>query len=244
MKLSYRLQAIADFIQNNTIVGDIGTDHGYIPVYLIKNKISKKVIAADISKNSLDKTIEYVKKTGYEKYIDIRLGDGLDIIKSFEIDTVVIAGMGGLLIRDILDKNKEKRDSITNFILQPNIATKELREYLYRNNFEIIDEKLVKEDNKFYEIIYAKKGKAHITKDIYYEIGEKLIINKDPLLKEFINNKININEKILVELEDKKTHKSEERYKELIEKIQELKAVLKEIEGSWNNQFIKPMGKS
>ncbi|NMB26595.1 MAG: SAM-dependent methyltransferase [Tissierellia bacterium] len=232
MKLSNRLQAIANFVPKNTIVGDIGTDHGYIPVYLIENKISKKVIATDISENSLDKIIQYVKLTKYEKDIDIRLGDGLETIKPFEIDTVIIAGMGGLLIRDILDKDKEKRDSITYFILQPNIATKELREYLYENNFEIIDEKIIKEDKKFYEIIYARKGKSYIAEDIYYEIGEKLILNKDPLLKEFINNKIERAEKILEELEDKETQKSMDRYKEVTEKITKLKEVLQEIEGN------------
>lgn len=232
MKLSDRLQAIANFVPRNSIVGDIGTDHGYIPVYLVENKISKKVIAADISSNSLDKIIQYVKLTNCKKDIDIRLGDGLEVVKPFEIDTVVIAGMGGFLIKDILDKDKVKRDSITHFILQPNIASKELREYLFENNFEIIDEKLIKEDNKFYEIIYARKGKAYISKEIYYEIGKKLILNKDPLLEEFVNNKIKTNEKILEELKDKNTEKSMERYKELIEKNCELKEVLKEYESN------------
>jgi tRNA (adenine22-N1)-methyltransferase len=232
MKLSYRLQAIVDYIPKNTIVGDIGTDHGYIPVYLVENKISKKVIGTDISKNSLNKIIEYVKLTGNEEKVDIRLGDGLEVIRPFEIDTVVIAGMGGLLIRDILDKDKEKRDSITHFILQANVATKELREYLYENNFQIIDEKLVKEDSKFYEIIYAKKGKEYISKDIYYEIGKKLILNKDPLVREFIDSKIKTIEKIIEEIKDKKTEKSEERYKELIKRTIELKEVLTEIESN------------
>ncbi len=232
MKLSDRLQAIASFVPENTIVGDVGTDHGYIPVYLVENKISKKVIAADISNNSLNKIKQYVRSVNCEEDIDIRLGDGLDIIKPFEIDTVVIAGMGGLLIKSILDKDKEKRDSITHFILQPNIASDELRKYLFENNFEIIDERLVKEDNKFYEIIYAKKGKAYVSKEIYYEIGEKLILNKDPLVNEFINNKININEKIVEELKDKNTEKSKERYEELVEKTLALKGVLKENESS------------
>ena len=232
MRLSDRLQAIANFVPQSTIVGDIGTDHGYIPIYLIERKISKKVIATDISRNSLDKIIQYAKSIKYEKDIDIRLGDGLETIKPFEIDTVIIAGMGGLLIRDILDKEKEKRDSITYFILQPNIATKELREYLYKNNFEIIDEKLIKEDKKFYEIIYAKKGKSYVVEDIYFEIGEKLVFNKDPLLKEFINDKIKRIEGILEELKDKRTEKSMERYRELTEKIRKLKVVLKQVEGN------------
>ncbi len=232
MRLSDRLQTIANFIPKNTIVGDIGTDHGYIPIYLIENEISKKVIATDISKNSLDKIINCVKGTKYEKDIDMRLGDGLDPIKPFEVDTVVIAGMGGLLIRDILDKDKDKRDSITNFILQPNIATEELRKYLYENNFEIVDEKLVKEDGKFYEVIWAKKGKAYVDQDIYYEIGEKLLANRDPLLEEFLNNRIQMNEEILKELEGKETQRTMDRYRELTENIRELKVVLKKIESN------------
>lgn len=235
MKLSSRLQAIADFVPQNTIVGDIGTDHGYIPVYLIENGIAKKVIATDLSENSLEKIEQFVNERKLENHVDIRLGDGLETLKPFEIDTVVIAGMGGLLIRDILDKDIEKRDSITNFILQPNIATKELRKYLYDNNFEIIDEKLIKEDNKFYEIIFAKKGKSYIEHDIYYDMGINLILNKDPILKKFLEEKIAILEKILHELKDKNTTKSKDRYEELTKKIKEFKVVLKEVESNRNN---------
>ena len=232
MKLSSRLQAIADFVPQNSIVGDIGTDHGYIPAYLIEKGISKKVIAVDTSQNSLEKAIDFIKLRNLDKYIDIRLGDGLEVIKPFEIDTVIIAGMGGLLIRDILDKDWDKRDSITHFILQPNIASEALRKYLYDNNFEIIDEKLVMEDRKFYEIIYAKKGKDHIEDKIYYEIGEKLIVNGDPLLKDFINHKIKTINSILEELEYKTTEKSKSRYDDLMEKRKRLKAVLKKVESN------------
>ena len=135
MKLSERLMTIISLIPQNSIVADIGTDHGYIPAYLIENKISKKVIGTDISKGSLEKIIEYVRGLGYEEKIDSRLGDGLEVVKPYEIDTVIIAGMGGLLIRDILEKDKDVRESIVNFILQPMVAAKELREYLIENNF-------------------------------------------------------------------------------------------------------------
>ena len=232
MNLSNRFKKIADFVPINSIVGDIGCDHGYIPIYLIKNNISKKLIAIDISQNSIEKTVENVKNNNLEGDIEIRLGDGLDKILPFEIDTVIIAGMGGLLIKDILDKDKVKTNTITNFILQPNIASKELREYLYENNFEIIDEGLAKEGDKFYEIIYAKKGKAFVEKNIYYEIGEKLIRKKDPLLNDFINYKIRVVEEILLELKDAETEKAIMRKKELNKNLMELKEVLLEIEGN------------
>src|SRR5690625_4058622 len=137
MKLSKRLQAIADFVPANTIVADIGTDHGYIPRYLIDQTISKMIIAADISYKSLKKTIDYVNDFSYSRIIP-RVGNGLEVIKPFEVDTVILSGMGGLLIKEILDSDKEKTSSITNFILQPNIASKELRKYLVGNNFVII----------------------------------------------------------------------------------------------------------
>lgn len=230
MMLSDRLKTIADFVPLNSIVGDIGTDHGYLPVYLIEKGISKKVIASDISKNSLEKIIQLVKLKGLEDKIDIRLGDGLEVFKPFEVDTLVIAGMGGLLIRDILDENKKIADSIVNFILQPNTASKELREYLYENSFEIVDEKLVKEAGKFYEIIFAKRGKDYVEDDIYLEFGKRLFLNKDPLLKEYIQHKIAMVESIIGELIATDSQKSRERYFELKEKIRSYKEVLSKIE--------------
>ncbi len=230
MMLSQRLKAIADFVPLNSIVGDIGTDHGYLPVYLIENRIAKKVIGTDISKNSLQKIIQLVKSKGLEKEIDIRLGNGLEVFKPFEIDTLVISGMGGLLIRDILDANKKVADSVTNFILQPNIASRELREYLYNNNFEIVDEKLIKESDKFYEIIYTKKGKGYLKESYYLDIGEKLILNRDPLLKDYIQHKILVAENIIEKLKIDDSEKSRERYLELNNKIKEYREVLSKIE--------------
>lgn len=232
MKLSKRLEGIGNYVEENSIVADIGSDHGYIPLYLIKNQIAKKVIAGDISKNSLEKAADKVKEEGLEDLIDIRLGDGLDIILPFEVDSVILAGMGGLLIRDILDKDREKTSSISHFILQPNIAAGELRRYLYENSFEILAEDLVKEDNKFYEIIHAKKGKGFVSKEIYYEIGERLIEDRHPLLREYIDFKIGLMEGILEEISGVDTEKTMARQKELNENIRDLREVLVEIEGN------------
>lgn len=235
MKMSNRLQAIANLIPNNSIVVDIGTDHGYIPLYLIENEISKKVIASDISKGSLNKTINYIKELNLSNKIIPRLGDGLEIIKPFEVDTVIIAGMGGLLIRDILSKDMNLTNSITNFILQPMVASRELRQYLYNGNFRIIDEDLVKEDEKYYEIIYAKRGKDFVEKDIYYEIGKKLIEKKHPLLKEFVEYKLTKESNIMNNLKDIDTEKSKARFEEIKRIISDYEEVLREIESQRNN---------
>lgn len=229
MKLSKRLQKIADLVPDGSIVADIGTDHGYIPAYLIESGKCKKVIGTDISKGSLEKIIQYVKQLNLEEQIDTRLGNGLDIIKPNEVDTVIIAGMGGILMQDILDKNLEITNSITHFILQPMIAAKELREYLIHNNFNILDEELVKEENIFYEIIYAVKGENKIKECLSYEISPLLIEKKHPLLIEYIDYKINLANSIRIGLQDKKSPKSQLRYLELTELIESYKEVLENI---------------
>lgn len=230
MKLSNRLMEIINLIPHNSIVGDVGTDHGYIPAYLIENNISKYVIATDISKGSLQKAVDYAKELNLEEKIETRLGNGLEVYKPFEVDTLIIAGMGGLLIRDILNNNLEITNSITNFIFQPMIAGEELREYLLNNNFKIVKESLAREDNKFYEIIYAKRGLQHIGDDIYYEIGISLIEDKHPLLEEFLKFKINAAFNILKGLDGVTTEKAVERSRELLCKIEKYKEVLEQIE--------------
>ena len=190
MKISERLLAIISFVKEKSIVADIGTDHGYIPAYLTENNISKKVIASDISSGSLSKAEQYVKQKGLDYKVDTRLGNGLDVIKPYEIDTVIIAGMGGLLIKEIIEENFKKAETINNFILQPMVASKELRMYLYDHNFTIIDERIVVEEDKYYEIIYAKWGKDFVEDEMYYEISRLLLERRDPILKDFINNKI------------------------------------------------------
>lgn len=231
MEISNRLKTIANFVPKNSIVADIGTDHGYIPIYLIRKMISKKVIATDISKASLNKTIQSIKGTKIEKKISTRLGNGLEVIKPFEVDTVIMAGMGGILIRDILEKDKDTAHSICNFILQPMVASKELREYLMDNNYEIVDEELVKEDGRFYEILYAKKGLAYIDDDIYLEIGKKLIEKQDPLLKEFLEYKILMIKEVLEKIKGAESLKTEERRSELNKSLTKYREVLRNIEG-------------
>ena len=202
MNLSKRMQEIIKYVEKNSLVADIGTDHGYIPIYLIENKIAKKVIATDLNKGPLSKIEKSVKAKSLEDYIDTRLGDGLEPLRAFEVDTVIIAGMGGVLIRDILDKEKKKTNSFVNFILQPNTASDKLREYLLKNNFTIVDEKLVRENNLFYEILHVKEGKEKLPDYEFYEIGEKLIEKRDPLLEEFVLEKIAENKKILARIKD------------------------------------------
>ncbi|TAH63081.1 MAG: SAM-dependent methyltransferase [Gottschalkiaceae bacterium] len=226
MKLSPRLQAIADYVQKGATVADIGTDHGYIPVYLVDNNVSNKIIATDINIGPLENAKSYIEKKSYEEIIETRLGNGLEPLLPNEVDTVIIAGMGGLLITEILENSQVVTQNINRFILQPMVGSEELRKHLYRNKYKIIDEKLAKEGHKIYEIIVATHGEDNIDNEIYYEIGKKLVENKDKHLKELLEVKIRKTEKILIALKDKETVNGKLKYKQIERKYNEYKEVL------------------
>lgn len=231
MELSPRMMEIIKFIKNDSLVADIGTDHGYIPTYLIENNLSKKVIATDISEPSLNKTIDSIRGRDFEERIETRLGSGLEVLKAGEVDTIIIAGMGGLLIGEILEKNREIVTSCDNFIFQPMIAAAELRKYLINKGFQIIDESLAREGDKFYEIIYCRKGAKKLEDNIELGIGNRLIEKKHPLLVEFITWKLKSLNGIIGELENRSSLKGEEKYRELLGKKLKYEELLLKIEG-------------
>lgn len=150
--ISKRLNKISSHIKGKRMA-DIGTDHGLVPIFLIENKIVDYAIAADISKPSLQKAIDLAKEKNIE--LDARLGDGLEVLNPEDgIETVVIAGMGGVLIGGILSASEISKN--VRLILQPMQGAKELRKYLFENGYEIIDEDVVFEDDRYFEIIVAE----------------------------------------------------------------------------------------
>lgn len=223
MKLTKRLKTIADLVPQGYNVADIGTDHGYLPVYLIKNRIAKKVIAVDINEGPLENAKKTIKNYKLEDYIQTRLGSGLSPIEPGEVDIVIIAGMGGLLIRDIFLDSRNVVGTVNKFILQPMVAQDELRKWLSQNDFKITDEKLAKEGSKLYEILVVSKGEMKIQRNIYYEVGPKLIENKDPHIHEFIDGKLKKYTEILKTVENQDTIRAKEKLLECKEKIEELK---------------------
>ena len=138
MKLSDRLQLIADEIHCGETMADIGTDHGFLPLYLLETKKCPKVIMADISSGSLKKAEDNCKMANPDGNYELRLGDGIDILEDGEVDVVAIAGMGGNLIADILEWNLAKSRSIKRYILQPRRHVGKLRHWLACNGFKIV----------------------------------------------------------------------------------------------------------
>lgn len=227
MKLDKRLQKLAMLVPANSIVADIGTDHGYVPKYLIDNDIAKLVIATDISEGSLSKTTSYVEEENLSESILPRLGSGLDPLKPFEVDTVIIAGMGGILISEILKANRKKAETFLRFILQPMVGSNELRRYLIEDGFKIVDEELVREDGRYYEIIVAENGLQREAEEISLEISPLLIRKDHQLWREYVEWKLDTLEAISKGLEGKESEKSLLRQEELKSKIKSLREVLK-----------------
>lgn len=209
MILTKRLQLIYDIIPKCNTVADIGTDHGYIPISLVTDGICKKALAMDVNKGPLDAAHKNTVKYGVADKIETRLSNGLENLNKGEADVIVIAGMGGPLIGSIIENGTDAITDDTVLILQPMIAQRELREYLYQNGFEITDEYVCREENKFYNIFKAKKGNVTPTvKDIF--IGKNLKNNSPDTFTDYMEYKIRVMEKILDGLKKSSSDKSDD----------------------------------
>lgn len=171
MRAKKRLCVIAEIIENQNVVADIGADHGYLSKMLIEQNRAKKVIATDISKKCLKKTEDLIKHFDFQEKIETRVGDGIDPLLEDEVDLAVIAGLGGQEIIKILSSQNLK--GIKRFILQPAQNTPELRKFLIQNNFEIIKDFVVKDQHIFYntlEVISEGQRKSYSEEQILFGV--------------------------------------------------------------------------
>lgn len=221
MQLSKRLNFIIDNLdENTTVLADIGTDHGYVPLYAIKNGLCSKAIAIDINKEPLAKARLNAILEGVGDELDFRLGSGLDPLEVGEVETVIIAGMGGNLIKGLLEENLDKVTELNYLLLLPAQNPEVLREYLYTNDYEIIDELLCEEEGIYYELFKVRKksGESMALDPIYYEFSPRLLMKKEPLMKEYLISKKKEYEKILG-LITESTINAKERRNIIIDKI-------------------------
>ncbi len=171
-ELSLRLKTIASLVPKDTRACDIGTDHGYLPIYLRLKGIAKSVIAADLNQKPLNiakSNIEKLKTDG----ISLRLCDGLSGISRDEIDTIIIAGMGGNVISGIIERCDFAKDKALTFVLQPTTSAEVLREYLCKNGFYILSETPVFENGKLYSVMLVKfDGEIKEYNSGFYYIGK------------------------------------------------------------------------
>lgn len=229
MELSKRLMKIASYVNYCEAVADIGTDHGYIPIYLVKNNKCNSAIASDINKGPIEKASTNIRFEGLSEKIKCLLGGGLKPLKVGEVNGVIIAGMGGNLIRDIILEDIEKVKLYDFLILQPAQNPEVLREFLYNNNFEILNEDLILDDGKFYELFKVKYNenakKINVKDEISYEISSILLESNNSLVNDYIKSKIKKYENIITYIKDD-TSLAKKKKDILNEKINKLKEMI------------------
>ncbi len=226
IQISRRLQSVAAFVQEGKRLADVGCDHGYIPIYLLQKKKIEKAIAMDINQGPLMRAKEHIQEWGLENYIDTRLSDGVKALKPNEVQSVVIAGMGGPLMEKILTEGNEVLQTVTELVLQPQSEIGHFRRFLIENGYEITHEEMILEDGKYYPIMRAVHGKAKEQTEAEYLYGKNLLQNRNPVLKEFLDREQVKAEELLEKLKNSQTPSAKARISELEKEWKDRKEAL------------------
>src|SRR5699024_2730045 len=220
IQINKRLTKVSEYLNHNKLA-DIGSDHAYLPIYAIQNNLVKEAIAGEVVKGPFLSAQKNTELHGLSKSIEIKLGDGLEVVNG-TADVITICGMGGPLIAQILDEGKEKLIHYPDLILQANIHALPIRQVLQKLGYNIEAEQLIKDKKHIYEIIVAKKGKMQLSEN-ELKFGPKLMIEKDELFYEKWEREIESLENISNQL---KNHKDQTRYNEIQAQIKQIKEVL------------------
>lgn len=221
-KLDKRLSACAKFVRENAKIADIGTDHAYLPIYLIKMNKIQYAIASDVRKGPLLNAKKNMEKYCLSDKIDLRLSNGLEKIHPDEVDDIIIAGMGGEIIVSILSKADWLKNKNKRLILQPMSMDEKVRTFLHKENFKIINEKVVISENKVYIVMCAQfYGKNYKITDLYPFIGT-LKNNLNENTKIYINKKINSLQKQLKGFEKSENLYDYNKIQNVIKKLKNL----------------------
>ncbi len=220
MELSNRLQAVANMVTKGNSVADIGCDHGYVSIYLMTNKIAPKVIAMDVNKGPLERAKEHILEQGFQEDIEIRLSDGGKALQlktgrgyqvdELEVDTIIIAGMGGRLIQKILQDSMDKIKLAKEIILQPQSDIEQVRRFLTAQGFLIIEETMIFEEGKYYPMMKAivslEQSNCEVVHKpeeeiLFYKYGPLLLQNKNLVLHQYLEMEEDKLKKIISHLE-------------------------------------------
>lgn len=218
MDISKRLELVAGLVTNE-IIADIGTDHGYVPIYLYKKGKIKKAYACDVRKGPLEKCRANIALYGAEDVIETRLGSGLIPLKPGEAETAIMAGMGGMLIVHILQDSPEVAASLKELVLSPQRDFGEVRKYLHKIGFAIKEEHMLKEDNKPYVLMRCEREEEKYDREIDYLYGKLLLKKKDPVLKELLLHEEGKYSRLFNNLKDNPTENAQKRLPEVEEKL-------------------------
>ncbi len=226
INLSKRLQEVTNFTVENKTIADIGSDHAYLPIYLIQHGMTNSAIAGEVVEGPYKHALETVEQYNLEEAVDVRFGDGLNVLHPNEdIGTIFICGMGGLLISEIIadGRGKDLLPKEARLVLQPNNNEKNLREYLIENSYDIIQESIVEDNRKIYEIIVAELSddKPSYSEDALL-FGPKLLEAKSPTFLDKWQKELTKNKNILNNLKNTENNEKIELLKNHINQIEKV----------------------
>jgi len=194
-KLPARLKAVADRIPEGSIVADIGTDHAHLPLYLVGGDRCPRAIAVETAAGPYHRAVAAVEAADLADRIEVRFGDGLQVLQPGEVDTVTMTGLGALTQQAILKARPQVRQKLDCLVLQPQGEVGPLRRWLAGSGWHLIDEELVCEGGHYYFILAARQGASPDYSDFEWQVGPLLIKRRHPLLVDYLQDKM---EKLIV----------------------------------------------
>lgn len=215
MQLSKRMKAVADLAGMGECLADVGTDHGYIPIYLLEEGRFQRGIAMDVHEGPLLRARENIQSHGLSDRISCRLGDGLERLGKGEAGTVVIAGMGGSLIIRILTEGEEVLKEVSRLVLQPQSEIAKVRDFLQEQGYQIEKEHMVLDEGKYYQAMRVGHGRMEKLLPEEAKYGSFLLKENDSCLKEYLNREEQKFREILESLQDGGNEKTKKRMEEL-----------------------------
>ena len=233
--ISNRLEALCSMVTPGLRLADVGCDHGFLSIALVGRGIAPSAIAMDLREGPLGHAKENIAREGLSDVIETRLSDGLTKLTPGEAETIVIAGMGGRLLMHILEEGRAVAQAAKELILQPQSEIPLVRHYLVEQGYRLIDEEMLQEDGKYYmmmKVSYEANGVGEVlaeTKEDFL-FGKFLLAKHHPVLAEYIRWEIGLKEAIRDKLDATDATHSD-RYREVMEALEQLQSVLHQIEG-------------
>lgn len=221
VKISERLKTAAALVGAGNVLADVGTDHGYVPIYLLEQRKIPRAIAMDINRGPLERAKEHIRLYGMEDYIETRLSDGVAALVPGEAESILIAGMGGGLVMHILGDGEAVCRGAEELVLQPQSELERVRRFLDTGGYRIEAEEMIKEDGKYYPMMRVHydpaEGKAVPEKrEVFYLYGELLLERRHPVLLEYLEKERRLQEGIVKKLrEQPRTEQIEARIMEV-----------------------------
>lgn len=219
MQLSKRLLAVSDMVTSGTRIADVGTDHAYIPIYLMEQGRINGALAMDINKGPLIRAKENIDSSGLAEKIETRLSDGAAKLRKGEADSVIIAGMGGSLTIHILESGSEVLKTVSELILQPQSDIEAVRRYLQEHAYRITRENMILEDGKFYPMMHVISGSMEALSEIEYKYGPCLLKDKNSCLLQFLEKESSVYISLKKSLQESGSEKATQRLQEIEQEL-------------------------